>query len=80
MVHAFVLTFMNGFFFARTHKRCVGYVHVCTYRPKSTLCALYIASVPGLPLTLRARFNCAGVGKSKPELRFAHPRAIKTRT
>ena len=25
-----------------------------------------LASVPGLPLTLRARFNCAGVGKSKP--------------
>ena len=23
------------------------------------------ASIPGLPLTLRARFNCAGVGKSK---------------
>ena len=28
-------------------------------------CYASLASVPGLPLTLRARFNCAGVGKSK---------------
>ena len=45
-----------------------------------------VASVPGLPLTNYVRVLIArgwenrSSGKGHPELRFSHPRAIKTRT
>ena len=41
-----------------------------------------IASVPGFPLTNYVRVLIARgwANRSFPELRFAHPRAIKTRT